>query len=323
MRRILMLSLVAAAACAPTRAKVVVMWTFGGISCADAGVATIQFDIAGEVLTPNQFTCAQAPGGADLGNYLLGRYELTVSGFDASGTLTHQVTQTLDVRRGGENDFTVDVPQVAATTGDVTLHWTFGGKSCSQAGITVVHASVDSQVLTDGNNNPDLPCSSGTVDGTTVGPLSPGRHTFDLVGVDAGGQSKYALNGYVVTVVAGQNAVYSPDLAPAAPTTASANLTWTFSGQSCATANIDHVTILVDPKADGTQGPQTVNAGTVACNTAGTDGASVEGLTAGIHSFAILGSRNGTLLYRTHSPPSSYFAVGLITDVTVSAEPLP
>jgi len=324
MRRILMLSLLAAAAaCGPSRAKVVVIWTFGGLSCADAGVATIQFDIAGEVLTPNQFTCAQAQGGADLGNYLLGRYELTVSGFDANGTLTHQVTQTLDVRRGGENDFNVDVPQVAASSGDVTLHWTFDKKSCSQAGITVVHASVDGQVLTDGNNNPDLPCSSSGVDGTTVSPLSPGQHTFDLVGVDGGGQSKYALNGFNVTVVAGQNAVYNPDLAPAAPTTASANLTWTFSGQSCATANITQVTILVDPNADGTQGPQTANAGTVNCNTAGTDGAGVEGLTPGFHSFAILGSRNGTLLYRTHNPPSSYFAIGLISDVSVSAEPLP
>ena len=324
MRRILMVPLVAAAlACGPSRSEVVVYWTFGGLSCADAGVATIQVDVAGEVLSPNQFTCAQAGQGASLGRYLHGDYQLTVSGFDASAALIYQVTQTLNVRGGQDNTFNVDATPVASTSGDVTLHWTFSGKSCAQAGITVMHVSVDGLVLTDVNGKADLPCSQGGVDGTTVSPLAPGQHSFDLVGVDSGGTARYALNGYNATAVAGQNAVYAPNLAPAAPTTASANLTWTFSGQSCATANIDHVTILVDPNADGTQGPQTANAGTVPCNAAGTDGASVEGMGPGIHSFAILGSRSGTLLYRTHSPPSSFFAVGLITNVVVSAEPLP
>ncbi|MGZ6125721.1 MAG: hypothetical protein ACXWLR_12225 [Myxococcales bacterium] len=328
MRRILMLSLVAAAAaCGPSRSEVVVYWTFGGLSCADAGVATIQVDVAGEVLTPNQFTCAQAGQGASLGRYLYGNYQLTVSGFDANAALTYQVTQTLTVRGGSNNTFAVDVPQVAATSGDVTLHWTFSGKTCAAAGITVVHASVDGIVLTDVNGAADLPCSQSGVDGTTVSPLSPGQHSFDLVGVDAAGTARYALNGYSAIAVAGQNAIYNPDLAPAAPTTASANLTWTFDGKSCATAIVDHVTILVDPNPDGTAGPNTANAGTVACNTSGTDGAGVEGITPGTHSFSILGIRTLSdgphLIYRTHNPPSRTFAIGLITDVVVSAESPP
>ena len=325
MRRILMLPLVAAAvACGPSRSEVVVYWTFGGLSCANAGVATIQVDIAGEVLTPNQFTCAQAGQGASLGVYLDGNYQLTVSGFDANAGLAYQWTQTLAVRGGRDNTLTIDVPRVAGTSGDVTLHWTFSGKSCAQAGITVVHARVDGIVLTDASDNPNLPCSQSGVDGTTVSPLSPGQHSFDLVGVDAGGTARYALNGYAVTAVAGQNAVYNPNLAPASPTTASANLTWSFDGKSCAAATVDHVTILVDPDAGGNGG---VNAGTVACNTSGVEGASVDGLTEGTHRFAILGIRTLSdgphLLYRTHNPPSRNFAVGLITDVFVSAESPP
>jgi hypothetical protein len=326
MRRILMLPLVAAAmACAPSRSEVVVYWTFGGFSCADAAVATIRVDIAGETLTPDQFTCAQAGQGASLGTYLDGNYQLTVSGFDSGAALAYQSTQTLAVRGGRDNTFTIDVPAVAATSGDVTLNWTFAGKTCAQAGITVVHASVDGIVLTDQSDNPDLPCSQSGVDGTSVSPLAPGQHSFDLVGVDGGGTARYALNGYTVTVVAGQNAVYNPNLLQAAPTTASANLTWTFDGKSCAAAGVDQVRIFIDPDATGAGGTEVLGNGPIACNSSGTDGASVEPVSPGSHRFAIYGIRSsdGHLLYRTHSPPTYFFAVGLITDVLVSAESPP
>ncbi|HEY6910581.1 MAG TPA: hypothetical protein VI297_01455 [Gemmatimonadales bacterium] len=320
MRRLLILGMLslAAAACGPSRAEVEVDWTFGGLSCADAGVETIQFSIAGEVLSPDHFSCAQAGAGANLGSFLNGNYQLTVSGLDADGNLVYQTTQTIQVRGSRLNKFAVDV-----SPGDVTLHWSFGGKSCVAAGIPVVHVSVDNQLITDGATA-DLPCASGGVDGTTITPLSQGQHSFDIVGVDANGNSKFALNGLLVSVVAGQNTVASPDLAPAAPTTSSANLTWTFDGKSCAAGIVDHVTIFVDPAVDGTGG---VNAGTVPCSTAGTDGAAVDGLTRGTHSFAIQGIRTLAdgphLIYRTHNPPSRFFEIGLITDVPVSAESPP
>jgi hypothetical protein len=325
MRRLLMLGMLslAAAACGPSRAEVEVDWTFGGLSCADAGVDRIEFSIAGEVLSPDHFTCVQAPVGASLGGFLNGNYQLTVSGFDAAGNLVYQTTRTIQVRGTRLNQFPIDLPQVAQFTGDVTLHWTFAGKSCAAAGIPVVHVSVDNQVITDGNTA-DLPCSSAGIDGTTITPLSQGQHSFDIVGVDANGNSKYALNGLLVTVAAGQNNVVSPDLAPAAPTTASANLTWTFDAKSCAAAIVDHVIIFVDPDLNGNGG---VNAGTVPCNTAGTDGGSVDGLTRGTHSFAIEGIRTLAdgphLIYRTHNPPSSFFEIGLITDLSVKAESPP
>jgi hypothetical protein len=222
MRRILMLSLVAAAACAPARSEIVVDWTFEGVSCLDARVASIRVDIEGEVLSPNEFTCAEASLGASLGSYLVGNYQITVSGFDANGALTHQKLQTLPVRAGGNNSFVIDVPRVAAST------------------------------------------------------------------------------------------------------TASANMTWTFDGKTCAGANVDHVSILVDPNANGTGG---VDAGTVACSAFGTDGAFIEPLTPGVHTFAILGLRTLSdgmhLVYRTHQPPAFFFQAGLITDVAVSAESPP
>jgi hypothetical protein len=223
MRRLLMLGMLslAAAACGPSRAEVEVDWTFGGLSCADAGVDRIDFAVAGEVVSPDHYTCVEAGVGASLGSFLDGNYQLTVSGFDPAGNLVYQTTQTIQVRGTRKNVFPIDLPQVAQFTGDVTLHWTFGG-------------------------------------------------------------------------------------------------------QSCAAANVDHVTIFVDPDAAGGGG---INAGTVPCSTAGTDGGSVDGLTRGTHSFAIQGIRTLAdgphLIYRTHNPPSSFFEIGLITDLSVSAELLP
>ncbi len=330
MRRILMLSLIAAAACGPTRTQVEVAWNFEApdgtfLSCDQVGVSRIDFSIAGEALQPDHYTCAEAGGGANLGSYLDGSYQLTVSGFDSSGNLTHQVTQTLDVRGGGRRSFNVDVPQVASTTGDLTLQWTFAGKTCAQAGIAVVHISVENQVITDAGNNPDLPCNSAGVEGTTISPFTPGLYTVDLMGVDGTGATVYAASApFTVTVVAGQNALYNVDLVAHVSTDAVANLIWTFDGKSCAAAGVDQVTIFVDPDSQGNGG---TNAGTVPCNSLGTDGASVSPLSGGPHSFAIYGSRlvGGTpsLLYRTHQPLAWQFAVGLTTDVQVSAESPP
>ena len=224
MRRILMLSLIATAACGPSSGELEVDWTFNGLSCADAGVATIQVGIANEVLSPDQFTCQEASLGANLGVYYAGDYELTVVGRAATGEVTHQITQALRITGGKKNSFAIDVPRVATVT----------------------------------------------------------------------------------------------------PTTGSASMTWAFNGMSCAAANVNKVTIFVDPDASGNGG---INAGTVACSTMGTDGASVESLTPGTHTFAIQGLRTLSdgdhLVYRTHRPASGYFAAGAITDVFVSAESLP
>src|SRR2546426_12216964 len=85
MRRILMLSLLAAAACGgPSRGELEVDWTFQSVSCAEAAVAFIRVDIANEVLSPNQFTCQEAGLGANLGVYYAGDYEITITGMDAN-----------------------------------------------------------------------------------------------------------------------------------------------------------------------------------------------------------------------------------------------
>src|SRR5438552_7970963 len=225
MRRLLLLAagLVAATACAPTRVPVEVDWTFGGKSCADAGVATIQIDMDGEVLSPNQFTCSQPVTGVNLAAFLIGPYTVTVTGFDADGNVIYQTTQGIQVRNS--RDTNVFVIDAAPTTGTATLHWTFGGKSCAAAGVSGVQISVDDKVITDAGG---FPCSNPNdagvlVDGSTIGPLSPGNHTFALAAHGSNG-AYYAVDNVAISVVAGADTAVSVNVPVATASTASADV---------------------------------------------------------------------------------------------------
>jgi hypothetical protein len=187
MRRMLILSLAAAAACGgPSRSDLIIDWTFEGKPCADVGVVDIQFAIANEVLSPDHFTCQQAAAGVDLGSFLVGDYQLTITGSDGVGTPTHQVVQTLQVRgrSGGRDEIAVDVPRVKdSTTADLT--WTFSpGPDCATANVQQVTIYVDPNPDgTGGTNAGTVACSTMGTQGASIAPLTPGTHTFAIVGL--------------------------------------------------------------------------------------------------------------------------------------------
>jgi hypothetical protein len=187
MRRMLILSLAVAAACGgPTRSDLFIDWTFEGKSCADVGVADIHFAIANEVLTPDHFFCDQAAVGVDLGSFLVGDYQLTITGLDGAGVQTHRIVQTLQVRgkSSGRDEIAVDVPRVAdSTTADLT--WTFSpGPDCATANVQQVTIYVDpSSDGTGGTNAGTVACSTMGTQGASIAPLTPGTHTFAIVGL--------------------------------------------------------------------------------------------------------------------------------------------
>ena len=323
MRRLLIAATLAAAAaaCGPTRSWVPleVDWTFGGKDCVSAGVSKIQIDIDGETLTPNQFTCAEAGQGADLGTFLSGPYNTTVTGFDSGDNIVYQSTRTLGVRPGGKNVIPFDA---APTTGTASLRWTFAGASCDAAGVTVVTVSLDNQVITDAQGHPDLPCKDGTIQGTTIGPLSPGSHTFALAA--RGASSDFAAGNVNITVAVGQDTLVPVDLAVAAPTTASAEVRWNFQpgGKTCATVGADHIYVVYDPAADGSGGKVVAD---TAC--AGVGGPVTElqivDVPDGNHSFAIYATRGTFKIFYTHHPVTTLFSAPFTTAVDVTAEATP
>ena len=321
MRRLLLAALLAAA-CGPYDrwAPLEVDWTFGGKSCADAGVAEIQIDIDGETLSPNRFTCQEAGQGVDLGTFYTGPYTVTVTGFDSANNIIFQTTQVIDVRAVGLNQIPIDA---APTTGDATIHWTFAGKGCDAAGVSTVRVSVDGQVLTDAQNNPDLPCKGATLEGTVVGPLSPGSHDFSFAA--HGTSADYALASFPVTVIAGQDTAANADLAVATPTTASADVRWTFmpGSKTCADVGADHLYIVMDPRSDGSGGTGVAD---TAC--AGVGGMPVTeiqigGVPDGNHSFAVRATKQNSLVYYTHAPVTTLFTAPFTTTVNVTLEALP
>ena len=301
----------ALAACEPSRAPVEIDYTFAGQGCQAAGVATIQIDLLGEVLSPNQYSCAVAGKGIDIGRYLGGRYSVTVKGFDAAGNLTHQVTQDIDVRGGRANLFTIDVPRIAPRNGSITLFWSFAGQTCAQAGITAVRVTLDGQLIGNGSGSTDLPCRLGTDDGTTIGDVDAGTHRVDLQAIK-GGQVAYSLSNLTAVVQAGQDTQLSPNLIASSTSSASASLRWTFAGMSCADAKVSTVRVAVDGGAPAE----------FACSTAGADGAVITNLSGGSHGFTLEGVRTGAtsiLAYQSTTATTANFSIGLTTQVLVDA----
>src|SRR5438874_1297151 len=199
MRRLLLLAagLVAATACAPTRVPVEVDWTFGGKSCADAGVATIQIDMDGELLDPNRFACDQAGTGVKLGAFLVGPYSVTVTGFDADGNVIYQTTQTIQVRNSREtNVFTIDAAPAE-------VRWTFAsGKTCADVGVDHIYVYFDPPASGSwGKSVADTACAGigGPVTEMQIVDVPDGQHSFAIQGT-RGGQLTYYTHHPVQTL---------------------------------------------------------------------------------------------------------------------------
>ena len=328
MRRLVLAAALLAAACGPSRQPVQleVDWTFGGQPCDKAGVATMQIDITGETLSPNQFVCKpgtpnDASMGVDLGTFWPGPYTTTVTGFDSAGNVVYQSTQVIQVRNVPRNIIPFDV---APTTGTVTVHWTFSGQTCDAAGVTTVRVSVDNQVITDAQNNPALPCKTATVEGTTIGPLAPGSHTFALAAQSTGG-TNYEVTNLTPTVTAGQDTLLPADLQPATPTTASADVRWTFQPgtKSCVDVGADHLYIFFDPNPDGSGGTQVADMACAGLGGAPASEVQIVNIADGNHSFAVRATRLNQLIFYTHHPVTTLFTAPFTTRVDVTLEGLP
>ena len=297
--------LLLAAACVPSRSPVEVDYTFAGRNCHDAGVAIIQVDVAGEALTPDRYTCAEADKGIKIGSYLSGRYTVTIQGFDPVGTLLYQTTQDIEVKHQPLNLFTIDVPAVSAG-GSITLLWKFAGQTCAQSGVTVVHVTLDGAPIADEHNNPDLPCRSGA-DGTTITGVAAGPHRIDLQAFK-GSQIAYTLSNVSATVVEGQDTTLQPDLVAVSASSATADLHWTFAGLSCADGKVDNVLVSTDGQP----------AETFPCRTGNSDSALKLNLGGGQHQFAIQGVRGSQLVYQSPAVAAS-FTIGFTTQVLIDA----
>lgn len=188
------LAALAFAACGdPKRGEVLVHWTFAGQDCQQAGVHTIQVDIAGEILTPNQFLCINPSNntmnvGADLGAFFLGTYNLTVTGLDVDGVSVFQSSQSFAVN--GDVDVPIDVQALPSTVAKADVSWDAlttqtggfaprgfdGAMTCAEAQVDVV------RIFVDGVSAGDVACDTNGVEGAVISPLTAGNHSFSISG---------------------------------------------------------------------------------------------------------------------------------------------
>jgi hypothetical protein len=318
MRRTLCLAALIASGCAQ-HAEVSVLATFGGKSCAEAGVDHLAFGILGvgigNTVEETVLTCAQAGSGAiSLGRYPAGSYNIAVTGYDyASDAIYASGNQEVQVESGAVT-FNLDAP---TATGTATFNWTFGGQTCAQAGITTVTATVQGVPYNGLNGSSALPCTAGGVDASSLVFFSSNDYKVTLF---AQGSNGNAWSGSATAIVnIGQDTPVTLDLPGASPR-ASAQVTWQFSGgKSCKDVGVDFITVMSDLKPAGTDG--TVLAQT-ACVV---DGQVITAMTAynipdGDHPVGIVGFKSREVIYVTPTPANQSFSAPARASLSVDAE---
>lgn len=214
-----------------------IYYTFGGSPCDVAGVSDIEISIAGVNTTDadvKHATCAEAPDGLTIHDFVAGSYDVTVSGLSGATVLYRMDTpQRMQVLEGTANDYTVDVP---GRFGDLAVYWPdFDGLSCAQAGVDQVRVQ-----LFDASQTPldDQTFGCG-VGGVSWQYLAPGSYTIWL---DA--ENSYGDVLWQSTVDATVQVAASMDYDAAfTEVVGSITLYWTFEGSGvCGFVQDVHVT---------------------------------------------------------------------------------
>jgi hypothetical protein len=269
-------ALVVAACADPRRGDVRVFWTFAGQNCQQAGVNVIQIDVANELLSPNRYFCIDPNNsslmrtGADLGPFLFGTYDLTVTGLSADGTIMFQASQSFTVR--GDIDVNIDLSGVP--TADVSwdavnstggfMVGANGAMTCEEAQVDTVRIFVDPNPDgTGGTSAGDVACNTNGTEGAIVAPLTPGTHSFAISGIRntfAGPVLVYRTTRPTTAQFdVGVTKLVDVDADAVGSAIGSATLTWDFSkvGSSCP----GNVTYTLATPAGVAQAPVTVSCG--------------------------------------------------------------
>lgn len=220
--------------------EAVLRWTFGGRSCAAAGVATVRAEVDGFQLldTRDRADLPCASGGQDgivVAPLGAGEHVFSFSATGSDGTRWSLTNFVVRVRAGQTAEAAPDLLEAgAADEGQAYLLWTFAGMGCAQARVDEVRVRVD------GADAGTVPCNSDGVEGAVVAPLTPGRHALSV-------SASRVLSGGARQLVYLSAAVSQPfeaglvtqvvlDAAAVSPAVGGATLAWRFpaGGPDCA-----------------------------------------------------------------------------------------
>lgn len=100
-------------------------YTFGGLSCRDAGVDRVYVEVDG-TRDGDAFTvsCAEFDYGITIDSLRDGRYDVYIEGKDIDGNLLYSTRDSVRVDAFAHQVYTIDV---GFETGQLTVYWTFEG----------------------------------------------------------------------------------------------------------------------------------------------------------------------------------------------------
>ncbi len=164
------------------------------------------------------------------------------------------------------------------SSGDITLLWSFGGKTCTQAGVASVQVTMPGVTLED---NGVLPCSANGTQGAVLEKFKAGTYAFTIDGLGDNNEKLYTASG---TVVVNGNVTSTVDLAAVNGANTYAYLSWSFpptsnqNNPSCQQVGVANVVVYIDNQAGQTVG----------CSVGqSVDGSVTPYLSAGVHNLRL------------------------------------
>lgn len=123
--------------------EVVTRFTFGavpgkqGMTCAEAGVATVAVSVDGS----QSATVPCSDGTYDAAAFtgiLAGQHAMSFEAFDVTGQRLYAATTNVTVNRGADNDFTINL--LGVVKGGLEFVWNFGAAkaSCQTSGVSII-----------------------------------------------------------------------------------------------------------------------------------------------------------------------------------------
>jgi hypothetical protein len=171
--------------------SVTLRWTFGGLTCAQAGVTSVNLSVDGSVITDAannpDIPCTQAgQDAANIAPLLPGPHSFDVVGLVRGVPSYVRQGVSFDVRDLLDTTAPVDLPRGSPTAATADVFFSFaGGLTCEEAQVDSVQVFID--VNPDGSGGFDpiggtVPCSSGGVDGVEF-LIAGGTHSFAIEGL--------------------------------------------------------------------------------------------------------------------------------------------
>ncbi|KFE64344.1 hypothetical protein DB31_2138 [Hyalangium minutum] len=290
-------------------------WSFpGNMSCAQAGVSTVEVLLDG--LAPHSAPCTagQTPPGLQTPYLAPGLHSIELIARASSGQPLYTYRGGLTTRAYDPVSADYSLAALTAQLGDVTFLWTFNGLRCDQArDVYGVNITIPGEVL---SNNGRYACTSSGVDGITLHDFAPGSYNFTLQAVDFQNQILFEANGSFT--INGDKTV-RVDLAPVGNPASYAYLNWSFPGNaSCAQAGVASVDITLDDLA-----PRNF-----ACNVGQTSpGLQTPSLSPGSHFIEFIARDasgkplyyfNGELVTQAYNPVSAAYSLYAIGGASIS-----